>query len=451
MEASDDGEYHQSFLQILDFLLIDSSAGLLISYLAILVLLVLSAMISGAEVAFFSISPGDRNELESSQGHNDHRVINLLNRPRYLLATILIGNNLVNIGIIITSYLAFQSSFDFGDNYWLELLVNTVAITFVLVVFGEVLPKVYAQQNNIRFARLMSGPLMFMRGLFRPFSFLLVKTGLSIEKNLKKYQPGQMSLEEIDMAIDLAVDETTTQDEVNILKGIVQFGNISTKQVMHSRVDIVSIDIHSTFHEVLELVRKSGFSRIPVFKEDLDHIKGVLYAKDLLAYLNEESNFDWRQLIRPAFFVPERMKIDDLLSEFRDKHIHLALVVDEYGGTVGLVTLEDVMEEIIGEIRDEYDNIEEIEYEKIEEGVYEFEGKTMLNDICRIMEIDLNSFDEVRGDADSLAGLILEISGGFPDEGDEIKFDNYRFRIISANHMRLEKIGITVDETTEVD
>lgn len=409
-----------------------------------LLLLFASAVVSGAEVAFFSLGKQDIKELKGSKESRDQLLLSLLKMPRTLLATILIANNLFNVGIVMISYFIISSIFVFNDP-WARFAIEVVFVTFLLVVFGEVVPKILANYRKVEFAHFSAPVLGVLSKVFHPFSRFLVHSTQVIENRLAKKQGSQtVTKEEIDHAIELARDESTTEEEIDILKGIVKFGDITVKQIMRSRVDIVAIDSKTSFDEVLKIVRESGYSRFPVYENDLDHIIGFLYAKDLLGYLNKDASFDWGFLLRPSFFVPESKKIEDLLREFQRKRIHMAIVVDEYGGTSGIITLEDIMEEIIGEIEDEYDVEEADFYEKIDENTYIFEGKTLINDFCRVMGIDSHIFDEVKGDSDSLAGLLLELFQRMPEEGETVRYNKYQFEVLDVSERRIEKVKITV-------
>ena len=451
MESSSDGDYYQSILNLLiqDITTQPFTGDAAIAIFAMIGFLFCSALVSGAEVAFFSLSQKNINELQESDDTIAHRVLNLLERPRLLLATILIANNLFNISIIIISYYIINMLFTFS-NMVLEFFVNAVLVTFIIVLFGEVIPKVYANYNNISFAKKISGPIMFLRKIFHPLGMVLVSSTRFIEKKMQS-NGGNITLDEIDRAIDITVDESTTKEEISILKGIVKFGNINVKQVMCSRMDIVGIDVESNFSEVLEIVIDSGYSRIPVFNENIDNIEGILYTKDLLSYMEEKEDFRWQELLRTPFFVPEYKKIEDLLAEFRSKQTHMAVVVDEYGGTAGLVTLEDIMEEIIGEIKDEFDDAEEIKYQKIDSNNYIFEGKTLINDFSRIIGVKPDVFDPVKGEADTIAGLILEYVKRIPDHNEEISYQNFRFRILSVTKKRIQRVKVTIIEDEDFE
>ena len=447
---------------------LDSSVGF--SILLLLGLLLLSALISGSEVAFFSLSPQDFHHLEQEGTPEAKRILKLRDRPRTLLATILIFNNLVNIMIVILSDAIISSSL--SDELlmnWggflssglllqvdaltyaksIEFLITVVLATFLLVLFGEVTPKIYANSNNLLLAKRLSGMLVFLQGVFGPVSNLLVKSTNLIEHRFQKVKSasGSTSRDEIDRAIDLTVlHEYDAETEKTMLKSIVKFGEVSAKQIMKARVDIVALDEDADFTEVMKVIRDSGYSRIPVYKDDLDKIIGILYVKDLLGHFNAPANFIWQALLRTnVLYVPEAKKINEVLKDFRRNKVHMALVVDEYGGTSGLVTLEDILEEVIGEIKDEFDDEQEISYEKIDENIYIFDGKTMINDMCKVVGIEKDVFEEIRGDADSIAGLFLEMYGQIPKLHTEIKFRNFIFQVNKVNKRRIEKIKLVVN------
>ncbi len=429
----------------------------------LIILIICSALISGSEVAYFSISPTDLKELKEDETKVSNRIIELYNRPKELLATILIFNNLVNIAIVIVSFFIFDkllsedllagwssiiNEFLGTQLTWLptaiEFLCTTFVATFILVLFGEVTPKIYANVNNIRFAQFMSAPLGFLTVFTRPLSRPLVKMTTYIETKVDQYQ-GTTDIEEIDRAIELAMNaEGNADDNVDILKGIIKFGDVTVKQIMKSRVDVMALEISTPFNDLMEAVKASGYSRIPIFIDDFDSIAGLLYVKDLLGYLGEKESFDWQKLIKEnVLYIPESKKINELLKEFQKQRIHMAIVVDEYGGSSGIVTLEDVLEEVIGDIKDEFDQ-EEFEYIKLDDHNYIFEGKTMINDVCRVIGTPVESFDEVKGDADSLAGILLELYGKIPKEGQIISLENYTFRILDATERRIERIKMTI-------
>ena len=435
-------------IPILSFLNpIDSN--ILLSLLILVILLMTSGLISGAEVAFFALKPQEINQIKSQNTKRGKIINQFLSKPKELLATILIANNFVNVGIIILASYISGAIFNFQGVEWLEFLIQVIIITFLLLLFGEVLPKVYANNNAIRFVNFISLPLSFLDKIFRPLSSLLVVSSKIIDRKLKT-KGHQLSVDDLSNALELTSDENEDANEKKILEGIVKFGNTDVKQIMRSRIDVTAIDQKYTFGQVLKTIKSTGFSRIPVYDESFDTIKGVLYIKDLLPYLNNASDYDWNTLIREVFFVPENKKIDDLLKEFQEKKIHLAIVVDEYGGTSGIVTLEDIIEEIVGDISDEFDD-DNIIYSKLDAKNYVFEGKTALNDFYRIINIDGEVFEKVKGESDSLAGFILELTGSIPESGEKINFENYLFTIEGVNKRRVTRIKVTLKEGEQKD
>ncbi len=411
-------------------------------FIALAILLYISAMISGSEVAFFSIDKNQQKDLEKQEG-NAQSILSFLERPRRLLATILITNNLVNISIIILSYFVIDAAFDFHGVLWLENLFEIGLVTFLLVLFGEIIPKVYATQNNIGMAKRMAGPLKVIHNLSSPLVTLLINSSGLLEKRLSKFN-SNLTSDEIDQAIDLAIDQEEDSRNNKILKSIVKFGNITVKQIMQTRVDVVALSSNLDYERVVAVIKDSGYSRIPVFENDFDNIMGILYVKDLLPHIEEKPDFEWTKLMRPPIYVPENKKISDLLEEFRQKRIHLAIVVDEYGGTSGVVTMEDILEEVMGEMTDENDDLNEIDYKKIDETTFLFEGKTLLNDVCKVIDVSVTDFDEVKGEADSLAGLILELTGYIPKSGEIIRYSNYEMKIVTVNNIRIVRVQLKV-------
>ena len=407
--------------------------------LAVLVLLlVCSAFISGSEVAFFSLGPVNIDELTNNRSRNSSTALKLLGKPEELLSTILIVNNFVNVGIVLLSAYISKQLFDFSGNPVLGFLLEVVAITFILLLFGEILPKVYATKANVQFTLLMAIPLNICAKVFRPLSVFLIRTTSLIKRKAGQKDQG-ISKGELSEAISLASGEN--KDDEKILKGIVKFGNIEAKEIMRPRIDIMAIDIKTPFKDVIPQIIESGYSRIPVFSGTFDKVQGILYVKDILPHYHKPNTFNWQSLLRPPYFVPETKRINDLLEEFQTKKIHLAIVIDEYGGTSGIITLEDILEEIVGEIPDEHDS-EDISFEKIEDNIYIFEGKTLLNDFFKVMEIDSDPFEDVRGDSDTLAGLILELTGEIPGQGFSIDYKQFRFRILSADKRRIKKLRV---------
>lgn len=443
---------------------------LLGAFSAILFLLFASALISGSEVAFFSLTHNDFANLHDDKQASSRRILYLKDQPRLLLATILISNNFVNISIVILADFllqrlipqevitqwAQQLMYGIGVvkleevNQFsgvLSFLITVIGVTFLLVLFGEVAPKVYATQNKMRLARFMASPLYALSFVLKPISNLLVHSTKLIETRLQQRMKTQASIEDIGEAIELTVrkEKGSVGQELDLLHSIVTFGSVAVKQIMTSRVDMVCVEQGASFEELLKQAQESGYSRIPVYEEELDKIIGILYVKDLLGHLREEANFDWREIPnKKIIFVPESKKIDELLREFQRERQHMAIVVDEYGGTAGLVTLEDIMEEIIGDIKDEFDDEREVDYQKIDDNNYLFEGKTLLNDFCRIIGFPVDYFDGVKGESDSLAGLVLELCGQFPRKDAIVTHDNFTFKIVAVSKRRIEAVRVTI-------
>jgi len=406
---------------------------------AIIVLLILSALVSGSEIAFFSLTPAHLHDLEKE---NKGKIINkLLEKPKELLATILVANNFINIAIVIFSTYATAILLQDIEGWW-KFALEVVLVTFLILLFGEILPKVYANRNPVQFARLMATPLLILQKILYPISIFLIKSSNIVEKKLHK-ETGNVSMEELSQVLELADDEETTQEEKELWEGIVSFGETEARQIMRPRIDVFALEDTMSYQEVLNEVSQKGFSRIPVYHENMDNIIGVLFAKDLLPYLNKK-DLNWLALLREPFFVPENMKLDDLLKDFQDKKTHLAVVVDEYGGTSGIITLEDVIEEIVGEITDEYDH-DEHNFHRINANTYEFDGKISLKDFYKIMDLteeDEELFEAQKGDAESLAGFFLEHSGGFPQKNDQIKVGNFTLTAIAMDGKRIKKIRV---------
>ena len=400
-------------------------------------LLIISGIISGSEVAYFSLNSNDINILKSKNKYSLKKILLLLKSPEKLLATILILNNLINVAIITLS--AYFTWSIFGKNP-LVFLTLTIIVTLMIVFFGEIIPKIYANNNKFFFIKISSQIIRYSFMFFKPFVFLLVYiTKFFNPSHTKKFL--ESSKEDLNKAIDLTLSKETSKNEKNILEGIVNFGSIKVKEIMISRVDITAIEKHDSFNKISKLINTSGFSRIPVYKEAIDNIEGVLYVKDLIPYLNEK-NFNWKTKIRPAFFIPENKKIDVLFKDFQEKRIHLAIVIDEYGGVSGLITLEDVLEEIIGDIKDEFDNEEAFVYKKLDHNTFLFEGKTSLNDFCKLSSSNKSDFKKIKGESESLGGLLLEINNKIPSKGDKINFDNFVFTIMSVNKKRIRRVRV---------
>jgi gliding motility-associated protein GldE len=411
----------------------------------ILILLFCSALISGAEVAYFSLNPNEIEKLTNDKTKKATLVLKLLKNPNKLLATILISNNFINIGIIILATYFTANILMFPEDSTLEFLIQVVVITFLIVLFGEITPKVYANRNAFWFSKQMSIPLSMSSKLFTPLSYLLTSSTSFIDKRLKRKKEA-VSMDEIAEALELTTENHQTEEEQKILKSIVEFGNIDVKEIMKSRVDVIAIEQNLIFENVIELVVDSGFSRIPVYNNKFDDVIGILYVKDLIPYIDEKNNFNWKKLIRTAFFVPETKMINDLLKEFQEKKIHLAIVVDEYGGTSGIVTLEDILEEIVGEINDEFDDDGNV-FSKLDDYTYIFEGKISVNDFLKTVRGEADFFNDFKGDSDSLAGLILEIKGEIPKKGEIIKFKPYTFTIESSDRRRIKRIKVQIKKS----
>ena len=399
---------------------------------------------SGAEVAYFSLSYKDINMLKTKQQPAYKRIVSLLEQPKTLLASLLIANSFVNIAIIILSNFVIDSMFAFENQlWWVEFVIKVLSVTFLLVLFGEVMPKVMATQNNIRFAKDAGLLVEVISYLLRGLSKRLVSTSDFIERKLAKKNNSSYSLEELDHAIDITTDNEASEKEKNILKGIVKFGNITAKQVMKARLDVHGIDYDFPFNELINRIEELHYSRLPVYKEDLDQVSGILHTKDLLPHIDKPADFDWHPLIRPAFFIHEQKMIEDLLQEFQAKRTHFAVVVDEFGGTSGIVTLEDIMEEIIGDIKDEFDE-EEVSFTKEDDNNFIFDGKTMIYDVCKAMELPMETFDEVKGDSESLGGLVLELAGEIPAANEVATSGDFEFTVLEVEKNRLQKIKVTI-------
>lgn len=425
------------------------SAEAIITLLILLLLLLFSGLISGSETAFFSLQPADLHKLRKHKGKKGKKVIALRERPKRLLATVLISNNFINVGIVVISTYFTTLLFDFSKNPVLTFVIQIIVVTSFLLIFGEILPKIYANRKPVFFSMLMTDALSVLLVLFKPLSTVLVKSTSFIDKRMAKKQ-GAVSLSELSDAIDLTVGETTPEDEKMILKGIATFGEKEASELMRSRVNVTSVEIETPFSELIQTVIDSGFSRIPVYEESFDHVKGIVYIKDLLPLLHEEGQPEWNDLIRPAFFVPENKKVNDLLQEFRQKKIHMAIVVDEYGGTSGIITMEDVLEEIVGEISDEFDKEEEsYRYKKLNASTWIFDASIMLNDLCKVLSVDDDFFDEQRGEADSLGGMILELTGNIPNPGEKLELFPFEFEITDSDNRKINQVKVILRQTKE--
>lgn len=426
------------------------SLGAIVAIVLAGLLLLFSGFASGSEIAFFSLTPTDLNELEESKDERDQKIMKLREDSERTLATILITNNLVNVTIIMLCNYFFANSvvegksvIDFGQAYWLQFLVITVLLTFLLLLFGEIMPKVYCSQHALAFCRKAAGSIQLCSKVFYPFASILIRSGLWAGKVVPQ-ENRVLSVDDLEQALELT-DKEDIKEEQRILEGIVRFGDETAKEIMTIRQDVVDLDITSPFSDVLKCIVENNYSRIPVCQDSIDNIRGILYIKDLLPHLNKSANFRWQTLIRPPYFVPETKKIDDLLREFQENKIHIAIVVDEFGGTSGIVTLEDVLEEIVGEINDEYDE-DEKSYVRINSNTFVFEGKTLLSDLYKILKLDDETFDEVEGDADSLAGLLLEIKGDFPSLHEKIDFKNFTFEVQEMEERRISKVKVIIHQ-----
>ena len=416
--------------------------GVIIAIFITVLLLFISGFASGSEIAFFSLSPNDINNLNPSRSSTDSKIQQLRENSERTLATILITNNFVNVTIIMLCNYIFTSLFEFKQP-WIEFLCITVLLTFLLLLFGEIMPKVFSSQDPLRFCRRTVNGIMVCMKLFWPIENILLKSGILAEKVIKK-ESRQLSVDDLEQALDMT-DKEELKNEQSMLQGIIRFGDETAKEIMTSRQDIIDLDIKSSFKTVLECIVENNYSRIPIYDGNEDNIRGVLYIKDLLPHLSKPATFRWQSLIRPPYFVPETKKIDDLLREFQKDKVPIAIVVDEFGGTSGLVTLEDILEEIVGEIHDEFDE-EERNYTKINYNTFIFEGKTLLSDFCKILNIDDDEFAEVEGDADSIAGLILELKGDFPSIHEKIEYRNYVFEIFGIEGRRISKVKVTLKD-----
>ena len=422
------------------------SLGAIVAIVLAVLLLFASGFVSASEIAFFSLSPSDLSEIEEEEHPSDKHITNLLKDSERLLATILISNNFVNVTIIMLCNFFFAEVVDFGDSVIVEFLVITVILTFLLLLFGEIMPKIYSAQHTLKFCRFAAPVIMVLKKVFSPLSNLLVRSSFIVNKCVVK-KNYNISVDDLSQALELT-DKSEISEESNILEGIIRFGGETAKEVMTSRLDMVDLEIASSFKEVLDCVVENGYSRVPVYEDSRDNIKGILYIKDLLPYLKKDADFKWQNLIRPAYFVPETKMIDDLLRDFQANKIHIAIVVDEFGGTSGIVTMEDIIEEIVGEINDEYDE-EERSYVKINDHTYVFEAKTLLSDFYKIVKVDSDVFEDVVGDADTLAGLLLEIKGEFPKLHEKLEYDNFLFEVLEMDARRILKIKVIISASKE--
>lgn len=435
-------DYHSVILN--KVAVIPNIQGTTVLMVILLLLLIFSFIMSGAEIAFFSLTYKDINSIKTKQQPTYKRIVTLLEQPKTLLASLLIANTFSNIAIIIISNILIDNliNFDIISLGWVEFLIKVAIVTFLLVLFSEVMPKVMATQNNIRFAKDVGWLIEIVAYIFKGLSNWMVKYSDIIEKKLSNKTQGNNSNEELYYAIDLTHTDSN-ENEKNILKGILKFGNTTVKQIMKTRLDVHGIDYNLSFTELLQQISSLHYSRLPVYKESLDDIAGMIHTKDLVPHLEQNELFNWHQLLRQPYFVHEQKMIEDLLKEFQSKRIHFAIVVDEFGGTSGIVTMEDILEEVIGEISDEFDE-EQTDAKKLDEYNYVFEGKTMIKDACKFMQLPLETFDTVKGESDSLAGLILEIAGVIPYVSQIIAYSNFDFTILEVERNRINKIKVTI-------
>ncbi|MCX6232681.1 MAG: gliding motility-associated protein GldE [Bacteroidetes bacterium] len=418
-----------------------------IGIIIILFLLIFSALVSGSENAFFSLTPTDIEEYRNSPHPHHKLIIHLIEKPKKLIATVLIAINFLNTSVVIISTFVVANLFDFSAFPLLGMLIQVVVITSLILFIAEILPKVYATQNARKIVEFMASPLHFLSRAFFPLVYLLEKSSSLIDKRISK-KGHNISISELSDVIDITSGISTPKQETQILRGIVNFGDIDVKEIMKSRIDVIAVDSHTHYSDLLALVLDTGYSRMPVYTENFDKVDGILYIKDLLPHLDKTNDFNWLTLIRPAFFVPENKKINDLLKEFQEKKIHLAIVVDEYGGTSGIVTLEDILEEIVGEINDEFDiAAEEVDYSKIDDNNYLFEGKTTLNDFYKILGLDEKVFEDIKGESDTLAGLLLENQGKIPEKNTVIQLYNFTFKVEAVDNRRIKRIKITINNS----
>lgn len=441
METSPDDPFPQLLITLFAAF---SASSYWISGIALLGLLAISGLVSGSEVAFFSLSSDELDKLKESDDRRDQRAFSLMKDPRQLLATILIINNLVNILIVTISTVVTLEIVGYENANGKIFAYLTAVITIIIIFFGEIIPKVYATNRGYEFAQLVT-PLLFVSSkVFKPVAWFLMSLSNLIERRIEK-KGYNLSVDEVNQALEITDEKEISQEEKGILKGIVNFGTLSVKQVMKSRVDIMALDIETDFHDLMDQVNKTGYSRIPIYSESVDKIEGILYIKDLLPHLENEEDFKWQTLMRPGYFVPESKKIDDLFRDFQEKQVHMAIVVDEYGGTEGLITLEDIIEEIVGEINDEFDEESDITYNKLDQNTYVFEGKTSLNDVCKVISVDSDIFDEVKGESESLGGLILELNRKLPNAGEKITHKNFHFTVVAVDQKRIKRVRVFIE------
>ncbi|MFO7923446.1 MAG: gliding motility-associated protein GldE [Bacteroidales bacterium] len=436
--ALEESELFLGFFSVSDIVFYPFTVGIGIGLLGLVFLLGASALISGSEVAFFSLSPVENRQLEKKDSSASRIVCRLLDNQERLLATIVVANNFVNVAIVILSTIITELLIDFSDSPTLGFVFKVVVITFLLLLFGEILPKLYANHNPLRFTLFMGYPLFFTEKVLKPVSMILVRSGALIYRRVTRRKEN-LSIDDLSHALDITSPSLT--EDRKILKGIVDFGNKDVTEIMKPRIDVIAVDTSTGMNKLILIIIESGYSRIPVFSETFDDVRGILYVKDLLPHHQKDDSFRWQTLIRPPYFVPETKKINDLLKEFQTQKIHMAVVVDEYGGTTGIVTMEDILEEIVGEISDEFD-LEELYFSKLDDRTYIFEGKTPLNDFYKILNLSHDVFDEIKGEADTLAGLILEYEGEIPEKNKKIIYKQFEFKIESADTRRIKQIRV---------
>jgi putative hemolysin len=414
------------------------SAGIIVGFVVLLLLLVISALVSGSEVAFFSLSPKQLNKIKNVKSKSNQNIVRLLQSSDRLLATILITNNFVNVGIVILATFLSGILFNLYINPLLTFLIEVVVITFLILFFSEIMPKIYANKHPYLFARFTAPGLIVLEKIFWPVSSFLIFSTSIVQKRFAS-KKRNISIDELSDALELT--ESNITEDKKILKGIVKFGNLDVSEIMRSRVDVIAADINTKFKELMGIINASGYSRIPIYEDTFDKVKGILYIKDLLPHLHKPDSFKWQSLIRSSYYVPETKKINDLLKEFQVNRIHMAIVIDEYGGSSGIITLEDILEEIVGEIVDESDD-EKMPYKKIDESTYLFEGKILLHDFYRALNIDEHIFDEIKGEADTLAGLLLEMREDMPEKDDKISYKNFVFEVVAVDKRRIKEIKV---------
>lgn len=421
---------------------VSPSVGAVVAIVLAILLLWVSGLISASEIAFFSLTEDDLDEVNEEKSVADRKIRKLLDDSEHLLAAILVSNKVVNVAIVLLCAYFFSDVVQWEGAYVVEFILLTVLLTFLLLLFGEIMPRIYSAQNSLKFCRIVVAPVCFLHWLFKPVSNVLVRSAFGVGRIAQKYnKKANLSVDELSQALELT-DKDEISEESNMLEGIIRFGEETAKEVMTSRLDMVDLEIDTPFPDVIKCVVDNAYSRIPVYEESRDNIKGILYIKDLLPFIDKGEDFKWQNLIRPAYFVPETKMIDDLLRDFQANKIHIAIVVDEFGGTSGLVTMEDIIEEIVGEINDEYDE-EEHNYVKLSDNVYVFEGKTLLADFYKIVDVDSDEFEEAAGDSDTLAGLVLELKGEFPALHEIIRYKDFVFEVLEMDAHRIVKVKVT--------